>query len=128
MRNATREAQVAQPIFELSDFFKVTFKRVETNSSIGRQSATNRLQSATTTNNDIVENIVDSIVENNITEVQKAIVTLMNDNPKINIKLPAETVGIAPRNVQVHIKTLKNLGIIKRVGPAKGGHWVVLDS
>jgi len=35
-----------QTVFELSDFFKVSFKRVETEDSIGRQSATKRLQSA----------------------------------------------------------------------------------
>jgi ATP-dependent DNA helicase RecG len=48
MRNATREAQVADPEFELTGFFKVTFKRNPLNISIGRQSTANRLQSATT--------------------------------------------------------------------------------
>jgi ATP-dependent DNA helicase RecG len=36
MRNATREANVAEPEFEFPGFFKVTFKRSEAESSIGR--------------------------------------------------------------------------------------------
>jgi ATP-dependent DNA helicase RecG len=39
MKNAAKKANVAEPQFELSGFFKVTFKRVE---PIGRQSVANR--------------------------------------------------------------------------------------
>ena len=42
MRNAARDAQVAEPEFELSGFFKVTFKRTEPDTLISRQSAANR--------------------------------------------------------------------------------------
>ena len=45
MRNATREANVAEPEFEFSGFFKVTFRRNDADFSIGRQSAANRSQS-----------------------------------------------------------------------------------
>jgi ATP-dependent DNA helicase RecG len=38
MRNSAREANVAEPIFEFSGFFKVTFKRDDADTSIGRQS------------------------------------------------------------------------------------------
>ena len=38
MRNAAREANVAEPEFEFTGFFKVTFKRNEIDNSIGRQS------------------------------------------------------------------------------------------
>jgi len=37
----------------------------------------------------------------------------------------AKKISIAQRNIQVHIKTLKKLGYIERVGSPKGGHWVV---
>jgi len=124
MRNATREARVAQPIFELSDFFKVTFKRVETKSSIGRQSAA-------TAGSDIVDNIADSIVDSivdnySINEVQAKILMHMRDNPRISASQLANIVGMAQRNVQAHIKSLKERGLIRREGSAFGGHWVVL--
>jgi len=48
MKDAAREAEVAEPEFELSGFFKVTFKRNAAEISIGRQSAVNRPQSAMT--------------------------------------------------------------------------------
>jgi len=47
MKNAAREAHVAEPEFEFSGFFKVTFRRNEPDIPIGRQSAVNRPQSAT---------------------------------------------------------------------------------
>jgi hypothetical protein len=43
--NAAREANVAEPEFDFTGFFKVTFKRNEIDASTGRQSAINRPQS-----------------------------------------------------------------------------------
>ena len=74
----------------------------------------------------IVENIVENIVEKGvINPTQIKILELMQAKPQITAKAIADAVGIAPRNVQVHIKTLKSAGLIKRVGAAKGGHWAV---
>ena len=74
----------------------------------------------------IVENIVENIVETGgINETQRTIMALMDGNPKITVRLLAKEVGIASRNVQVHIQTLKAKGLVERVGPAKGGYWVV---
>jgi len=42
MKNAAKEAKVAEPEFELSGFFKVTFKRNKPDAPSGRQSAANR--------------------------------------------------------------------------------------
>jgi len=71
----------------------------------------------------IVDNIVDSIADNNA--VQEKIISLMRENPQISSKQLAEIIGIAQRNIQVHIKKLKDSGVIEREGPAFGGHWVV---
>jgi len=49
----------------------------------------------------------------------------MQTEPKINAKIICEKIGIAPRNVQVHIKTLKSAGFVERIGSAKGGYWKV---
>jgi len=57
--------------------------------------------------------------------MQIKIMELMQLNPKITIKLLAQAVGIASRNVQVNIQSLKAQGLVKRVGAAKGGYWVV---
>ena len=80
--------------------------------------------------NSIVENIVDSIAENIVENIganaiRVKILELMRSNPKTTAKAIAQEIGIAPRNVQVHIQSLKEAGHIERVGAAKGGHWVV---
>ena len=74
----------------------------------------------------IVENIVDSIVEkHDLSEMQAKILAILQKSPKSSAAKIAAAVGIAPRNVQTHLQTLKDRGLIERVGPAKGGHWVV---
>ena len=71
----------------------------------------------------IGENIGDSIGEN---DKQKRILAIMKQKPKVSAKAIASEIGIAPRNVEANIKSLKQAGLIERVGSAKGGHWVVL--
>jgi ATP-dependent DNA helicase RecG len=56
---------------------------------------------------------------------QYKILHLMIQNPKISARLIADEIGIAQRNVEVYIKTLKQAGLIERTGSAKGGYWVV---
>jgi ATP-dependent DNA helicase RecG len=75
---------------------------------------------------DIVENVVENVVENIVVnQTQVKILEFMRKNPKTTAKVLAKEIGIAPRNVQVQISALKSMGMIERVGAAKGGHWVV---
>ncbi|MDR1205380.1 MAG: hypothetical protein LBL26_07855 [Peptococcaceae bacterium] len=46
-------------------------------------------------------------------------------NPMISARAMADAIDIAPRNVEANIRNLKKAGLVKRVGPAKGGHWAV---
>ena len=74
----------------------------------------------------IVENFVENFVENGmINAMQAKIIELMKSDPKISAKKMSQAVGITSRSVQANIQTLKTLGFIKRVGPAKGGYWKV---
>jgi len=57
--------------------------------------------------------------------MQVKILELMRTNPKITAKLIAQAVEIAPRNVQANVKSLKELGLVERVGSAKGEYWKV---
>ena len=70
----------------------------------------------------IGDSIGDSIGEN---DTQRQIIALIKQTPKISAKGIATEIGIAPRNVEANIKLLKQMGLIVRVGSAKGGHWVV---
>jgi ATP-dependent DNA helicase RecG len=39
----------------------------------------------------------------------------------------AEAVGITPKGVAWQIDQMKKRGILKRVGPAKGGYWEIVE-
>jgi len=46
-------------------------------------------------------------------------------NPLITTSEIAEKAGVTPKGVEWNIGKLKKEGLIKRVGPDKGGHWEV---
>nr|NQU93021.1 winged helix-turn-helix transcriptional regulator [Bacteroidota bacterium] len=47
-------------------------------------------------------------------------------NQSISARELAVQVGISHRKTQDNIQKLKEIGILRRIGPAKGGHWEVL--
>ena len=57
--------------------------------------------------------------------VQK-IVDFISENPNITTQEMANLLGINRSIVARHIKTLQEKGIIRRVGPDKGGHWEII--
>ena len=54
------------------------------------------------------------------------IVDMISKNPNITIPEMAEVLQTSERNVQKHIKNLREQGIIRRIGPDKGGHWEIV--
>ena len=69
--------------------------------------------------------IPESIPER-VTEKQKKILEIMAINPHVSMQEIARVVGIAERNIKIHIKKLKDAGRLRRIGPDKGGHWEIL--
>ena len=55
------------------------------------------------------------------------IVTLLTDNNKLSAVALAERIGISAKAVEKHLSNLKADGILKRIGPDKGGHWEVVE-
>ena len=53
------------------------------------------------------------------------ILKLISDNKYISAQELAELLGISSRAVEKQIANLKDKGILKRIGPDKGGHWEV---
>ena len=58
---------------------------------------------------------------------QKRIVTEIKKNNFITQKELSKIVGITEKNIRNNIAKLKNLNIIKRIGPDRGGHWEVIE-
>lgn len=49
----------------------------------------------------------------------------MSEDGKLSAVALAKRIGISAKAVEKHLARLKTDGLIERVGPAKGGHWVV---
>jgi ATP-dependent DNA helicase RecG len=47
--------------------------------------------------------------------------------PTLSAKQLAEKLGVSSRAVEKQIDLLKKVGRLRRIGPAKGGHWQVLE-
>lgn len=56
------------------------------------------------------------------------IIEMMKENPEVTIPIMAETLRLTTRAVEKNVAKLQAKGIVKRVGPDKGGHWEVLDN
>jgi Fic family protein len=75
--------------------------------------------------NEFAENVdefVEKFVDN---ETQRSILRLLIAQPTISAKRIAAEVGMSSRGVQKSIDVLKKRGFVKRIGSAKGGHWLV---
>jgi predicted HTH transcriptional regulator len=45
----------------------------------------------------------------------------------LTLETLAERIGTSAKAVEKHLSNLKADGIIKRIGPDKGGHWEVVE-
>ena len=51
----------------------------------------------------------------------------MKNNPHISHRELSDKLGINQSAIQKHISKLKKIGILRRVGPDKGGHWEIIE-
>ncbi|MDA3780783.1 MAG: winged helix-turn-helix transcriptional regulator [Bacteroidales bacterium] len=57
------------------------------------------------------------------------ILDVLRENPQAGRKEIAEIIGdITEDGIKYHLEKLKAIGIIKRVGPAKGGYWEIIKA
>jgi len=69
----------------------------------------------------LVEGLVERLVEN-----QKKIIKLINGNSSISINELSDKIGISTTAIDKNISQLKKKGLLRRVGPDKGGHWEIM--
>ena len=60
-----------------------------------------------------------------LTPKQAALIKLLKENPTISRKDISEKMGINESAVQKRLDVLRKKGVLRRVGPDKGGHWEV---
>ena len=74
---------------------------------------------------DVAENIADSIVEK-LSTTHAKIVRIICKNQNATAQSISKEINIASRNVQEHLRKLQEQGVIRRIGPDKGGHWEII--
>lgn len=65
-------------------------------------------------------------VGENVGEKDKWLLSLITKNDVAKAKDYAVIMGVNQRTVERQLAKLKDKGLIKRVGPDKGGHWEVI--
>ncbi|MEK6927964.1 MAG: winged helix-turn-helix transcriptional regulator [Nanoarchaeota archaeon] len=66
-------------------------------------------------------------VEKTTQKTSEKIIDLIKQNPEISAESISKEIGISSRAVEMQLSKLKEKGLIKRIGPDKGGHWEVLN-
>ena len=66
-------------------------------------------------------------VGENLTENQSLIIKNMVKNPNILARDLSDIICISKRKIEENISKLKKKVILERIGPAKGGHWKVVE-
>ena len=59
------------------------------------------------------------------TRTVEKILKILSKTPSITVREMSEILGLSRRGVEEQIKSLKQKGVIRRIGPDKGGHWEV---
>jgi ATP-dependent DNA helicase RecG len=58
-------------------------------------------------------------------KASEKIIVEIHRKPEVTIAELAQLIGVTTRSVERNLRKLQDSGILKRVGPAKGGHWLV---
>ena len=61
-------------------------------------------------------------------KTREKILALIAANPSITTAELANRLGITAKGVEWQIGKLKKMGVLERIGPAKGGHWKVVET
>jgi len=126
MRDLMYEAGLKEPVFEMDAFFRVMFYRDPRYSLKADRSQKTGGSKEKGLGEKLVDRLAEGLVDR-LAESQKQILQLVKDNPYISKKELSEIIGISTTAIDKNIKKLKKEGLLKRVGPAKGGHWEIVN-
>ena len=71
------------------------------------------------------ENVID-VSQKTSQKTSQKIIDLIKEDPYISTSKMAEIIGVDRRNIARNIKKLQEQGVVRRVGPDKGGFWEVI--
>ena len=96
---------------EIGESFYVTFKRKNYESRMPHKTK-------------LSEKLSEKLPEN-LSELQRIIMTNMLQKPRITYAQLVNITGKSREAIRKNINSLKKAGLVKRIGPDKGGHWQI---
>ena len=100
-------------------YWALPFEEADSNNAASEGGAKSVVKSVVKTRE---KSVVKSVVKNS-----DQILAHLKENPSATRQQLAAETGLTIRGVERNLKVLKNAGRIRRVGPAKGGHWEVVN-
>ncbi len=135
MRELMHEAGLKEPVFEMDSFFRVTFYRDPRYSlkadrlgekGVERSEKKVGEKVGEGSGKRLADGLAEKLVEK-LAESQKRILKLTKENPYISKNELSKKIGISTTAIDKNITKLKKEGLLKRIGPDKGGHWEVVE-
>ena len=68
---------------------------------------------------------VEKTSEKTTQKTTQKVLELIRQNPSITRRELAERIGISEDGIKFNLNKLKQKGLLKRIGPDKGGHWEI---
>ncbi len=120
------------------DYYKITFylerKRLGDGEKDGVKDGvplTSNQQKIPVGSLEIIQKKVENVVQTwskrgvNVGETEEIILKQIIINPHVRLALISRTLKLSRRTIEDAVARLKSKGILKRIGPDKGGHWEV---
>ena len=60
-------------------------------------------------------------------ETSGKILDILKQEEHLTIPELARLIGVTERSIERNIRKLQDQGLLRRIGPAKGGHWEVIE-
>lgn len=117
MKEAMVAAGLSEPSFASDAFFRATFQRspefAMKEGILGAEVSEKKLEGKT--------------AQKTTQKTTQKIMGLIRHKPEITRQELAIELGITDSGIKYHLKKMQAKGLIRRVGPDKGGHWKVLQ-
>lgn len=130
MKEAMAKAGLREPEFDIDSFFRAVFYRspefaMSALGNVSEEVARTKETGVGMSWPELEERLGEKLGEK-LGETERRILRIIHRNRRVSIRELAQTIDISKTAVDKNLKKLKNKGILRRVGPDKGGYWEVL--
>jgi len=128
IRDEMKNYGLEKPLIETGEaWFSIAFMRKPQDAALEHSTQKPTQESEKRDGTGLVEKVGRRLVEG-LVETQRKILELMSENPAISKRELAADIGISTTAIDKSIAALKTKGLLQRIGPDRGGRWIVLPA